>query len=221
MGSPTADKAAKFISEDQRKNTQLLLDIPAGHHKPTFKNTIIKGSQAAIGLAGETAYRMFFDEKTKDPDGRGKRLIEYLKTKKSIKDDNTYLTKLKTTLIAGVKLVRGTPLSYEKNTFIRNATLDPLTTGPERKKLVEKDLGKPIVTHSMKRREMHPEESSGKEPYPVQKAKVNVPFWQTGGALEAPVGDSTHFFFYRRRFKTWGNAIRYCQATEKKLPESA
>lgn len=215
MGATNADQALKYIPEAQQANTQLLLDIPAGHHEPTIKNTLTKGIQAPVGLVLETAARMVKDQRTKDPDKRNARLANYLKTEKGIKDEDSNFKRLISLGFAGTKLVRGTPPSYVKGTYIRNATRDPLTTGFERGKRVLKDLGKPIMSYSMLRRFTQPHLQYD-EPYPIEKAKVNIPFWKTGHALETAV-DNTHFWFYRGKgsFNRWAQAIKYCQASPK------
>lgn len=217
MGTVNADKVASHLPQALKDKTLILLDAPAGHHSPRLKDRWrLKGTQTILGFAAETGVRMASDRRLKGQSKRTKDLYAYLAQTKNIPKDSLAQTAMKWLALGetGIRLGWGSEIDTQHvGTTLRSGIYDPLTTRLKRRQLVEKDFGKPVITHSMKRRLTKPEIHYN-EPYPIEKAKVNVPFWQTGKALEIAVNTS-HFWFYTKRFNRWQKIIQYCQSGKK------
>ncbi|MDP2668449.1 MAG: hypothetical protein Q8P07_01265 [bacterium] len=187
-GAVIAEKTSKYPHEDLQKNTQRLLDNPAGEHE---KGRWLKGAQVAAGLAGETVSRMLFDDTMKNLMKLGGLFTERLQEEKNIpKDgDEQKKLKLKAALAEGVALLKGSPLDTENTrSFIRRGIKDPLTFTPKRLLEVWKKGG---------------------------KEKGSFPMFQKGRSLEVPFNSPGHFFIYNR-FERWNKILGYSEDTPMK-----
>ncbi len=204
MGAINADQAVMYLSPEFKKHTQILLDVPAGHHEPitppwTQKPTIVnpRGIQTASMLGAETTFRMLTDPKMKDQGERAKRLYEYLSKEKNIAPDNSSQTKLKLRCLyeTGLKLVKGSPLNTDVNrTYIRSGTFDPLSTGPLR-------IGERVASNAL---------NKAKKYLGLGEIKGITSVKKKGRSLEFPYNTS-HFWAYTRRFNRWEQAFKYCK----------
>ncbi|OGF81078.1 hypothetical protein A2930_00715 [Candidatus Giovannonibacteria bacterium RIFCSPLOWO2_01_FULL_45_34] len=189
-GAVVAEKTSKYLSEKLQKNTQRLLDNPAGEHEQ--KEMWTKGKQVVQGLAAETLWRMVADSKMKDLMKLGGPFAEKLAEEKNIpKDGNEQKKlKLKAALAEGLALFKGSPLNTENTrSFIRRGIYDPLTFTPKRLFDIWRKGG---------------------------KEKGSFPMFQKGRSLEVPFKSLGHFFFYNR-FDRWNKILGYSEnAAEKK-----
>lgn len=232
MGAINASNAVKYLTPEFRKGledkgavkrTQLLLDVPAGHHNPRLINRL-KGVQTALGLGAETLARVIGDPKMKGQGKRPKRLYKYLSEAKNIPQDNLSQTLLKIDCLlfkTGLKLVKGSPLNTENRSFVRYAIFDPLTTGPVRAYDVLNHKGQFVTTHSMARRSTKEHKNDAEyqnNPYPIEKAKVNIPAKQVGRSLQFPSQGTHYWAFTNRMFERWEQIFKYCQSKNPEKP---
>ncbi|MDO8486775.1 MAG: hypothetical protein Q7S45_00565 [Candidatus Curtissbacteria bacterium] len=192
MGAINADQAVLHLLPDFKEQTQVLLDVPAGHHNPKLVNRL-KGLQTAVMFGAETGTRMLFDPKMKGLGNRTKKLYQYLSQAKNIPADGSDQTRLKWRCLyeTGLKLVKGSPLEESQRHFIRAGIYDPLTTGPKRF----------FDTY--------------------RRWNKNIVFKGIGHSLEFPIA-TTHFWFYTQRFNRWERIIKNCKGikeTKKLFPE--
>ena len=153
MGTTSIDNMLPYLPEIVRKNSQALLDSPAGTHKP---HEVWKAAQTAVGLLSEYAYRELLDNTAKVLGAGKKPFIELMQSEGKTEADSDEQTKLKRALAntSSLKLLKGQPLHTEDNRyFIRERTRDILSAGPVRvarrlvvmgKAQVLKDSGKSL-----------------------------------------------------------------------------
>ena len=181
-GAVAAAKTLKYLPEEIASSTQRLLDNPAGDHEGGTVSRWIKGSQAALGLIGETVSRMLFDDMLKGLMKTDKGFIDALSEKTGIAKDDEETLKLKRGAVfaEAVALLKGTDLDTDENrAFIRRGVLDPLTFNPKRF----------MDT--------------------LQKETPTVPLFKKGKAMEAPF--KGHHFFIYNRYKRWAKILDYVE----------
>jgi hypothetical protein len=184
-GAIVAEKTTKYLPEDLQKNTQRLLDNPAGDHKPS---QFIKGAEVAVGIGAEMAVRALFDNEMMKPLMKaGGPFIDRLSEKTGIaKDDKKQARmKLKSAVIESWNLVKGSPLDTEATrSFIRQGIADPLSFSPKRLFDI----------------------------WQKQNEGISMPMFAKGKSLEVPFKGS-HLLFYNR-YSRWNKVLDYIGNTK-------
>ncbi|MDO8523121.1 MAG: hypothetical protein Q7S12_02450 [bacterium] len=191
-GAIIAEKTSKYLPEELQKNTQRLLDNPAGEHKKQGVTKWLKGTQIAGAMIGETISRILLDSTMRNLMKFGGPFIEKLSKETGIPTDNDEQKKLKlkATMGEALALLKGSPMDTENTrSFIRRGIYDPLTFTPKRLlEIWQKD----------------------------NKKNGTFPFFQKGKSLEVPFKSPGHFFIYDR-FERWNKILGYSEkAGEKK-----
>jgi hypothetical protein len=181
-GAVVAEKTSKYLPEEVQKNTQRLLDNPAGDHKP---GQYIKGAEVLAGMVGETVARVLFDKDMMQPLMKvGGPFLDKLSEKTGIAKDDKEQSKLKlkAALAEALALIKGSPMDTESTrSFIRQGIGDPLSFSPKRLYEIWK------------------KEDEG----------VGIPMFSKGKTLEVPF-KGKHFFIYNR-YNRWNKVLEYVE----------
>lgn len=190
-GAVVAEKTSKYLPEEVQKDTQRLLDNPAGDHE---KGQYIKGAEVVIGMVGETVARTLFDNDIMKPLMKvGGPFIDQLSEKTGIAKDDREQSKLKwkAVLAESLALIKGSPMDTESTrSFIRQGIMDPLTFSPKR------------LFDIWKKERKSNQEDQG----------ATFPMFAKGKTLEVPF-KGEHFFIYNA-YKRWNKILEYVESRQ-------
>lgn len=150
-GAVVANRTFSHLPEGLQQTTQQLFDNPAGHHKRGIINSLVRGTQAAVGLGREIWRTRDIGKALSDA---GTNHLSTIQKEKGLLADSPEQKKLKMSafLADGKSLFLGEPVDTTQRSYVRRGIQDPLTTTRAEIEALQKNIQEktPVISETDK-----------------------------------------------------------------------